>query len=103
MKLAIHIPRRFWGDNSFGEGDAPEGQFIDLSAGLDHTCAIDLEGAIQCWGYNEHGQSDPPEGTFEKISAGYFHSCAIDSNGRVECWGIADGSQYDYDQTTRHP
>ena len=29
-----------WGENAYGETDAPEGTYIDVSAGWNHTCAI---------------------------------------------------------------
>ena len=63
-----------WGDLSFkGQAEASEGSFLTLSSGLDHTCAIDLEGQISCWGGNDYLQSDAPQaGISVAISSGAF-------------------------------
>jgi hypothetical protein len=60
---------------------------IAISAGSNHTCAIEKSGLVQCWGLNEYGQISSPAGTFFAISAGYTHTCGIDSSGTVQCWG----------------
>jgi hypothetical protein len=57
-----------------------------VSAGADHTCAIDDNGLI-CWGDNEFGQTDIPplENPFQ-VSAGDDFTCAIDDSGLI-CFG----------------
>jgi alpha-tubulin suppressor-like RCC1 family protein len=58
-----------WGDNTYGQlGRSGAASltpvkvsggfvFVSLSAGTDHTCAIEGgSGAIGCWGRNDHGQ-----------------------------------------------
>jgi len=81
---------------------APEGltQMIDIAAGDQHTCGIDLDGQAVCWG---DGQSE--FGAFDQlkipaitqplvsIDAGPNHTCAIDVNGRVWCWGLDTNEQ----------
>lgn len=74
-------------------------KFKDISAGGDHSLAIDEEGNIWGWGYNHYGQlgietggdSEPQkiisELKFKKISAGGSHSLAIDEEGNLWCWG----------------
>jgi hypothetical protein len=76
-----------WGDNRYGQLDAPEGSFTQLSAGGYHSCAVEDSGELQCWGYNRHGQRDAPEGSFTQVSAGGGHSCAVEDSGDIQCWG----------------
>lgn len=74
-----------------------------ISAGLDHSCAI-LEGAAYCWGDNTDGElgtntttsvSVPTAvvstgalagKTVTALSAGENHTCAV-ADGGVSCWG----------------
>ncbi len=76
-----------WGDNDYGETDAPAGSFSLVSAGRSHTCAVTSSDAVECWGSNRWGQTDAPAGRFSQVSAGRSHTCAVTSSGAVECWG----------------
>jgi alpha-tubulin suppressor-like RCC1 family protein len=84
----------------------------DISAGLEHTCAV-ADGAAFCWGSNYYKalgndstmDSSAPVAvnvsgvlagrTISAISAGQKHTCAI-SQGRAFCWGaggrLGDGT-----------
>ena len=49
------------GNGGTGTTDTPSGvigglQFVQISAGGDHTCGIAVGGAAYCWGSNAHGQ-----------------------------------------------
>lgn len=73
-----------------------------LSAGREHTCAIDADGALYCWGNNDYGQlgtgdsqrlprSEPTRvstfaGGWTAVAAGRHHTCAI-RGGELYCWG----------------
>lgn len=61
-----------------------------LSAGRDHTCAVDVDGAVVCWGWNGLEQASPPTGSFKSVSAGSTYSCGVRTNGTVACWGAED-------------
>ena len=76
------------------------GQFVSVSAGRYHACALDTLGRGWCWGDDSYGQSaDPciactkspaPIETalrFSAISAGATHTCALTSDGSAWCWG----------------
>ena len=60
-----------------------------LSAGMQHSCAINAQDRLQCWGLNDIHQSDPPlDVAFKVVAAGNHHSCGIRAaGGRIECWG----------------
>ena len=102
-----------WGENGFGQGDAPDGEFLSVSAGYTHTCGVRLDGVVECWGGDEStsAANDPesalralllpcaakvcpntaaPAGTFLSVSAGNGSTCGIRPDGSVECWGQYD-------------
>ncbi len=65
-----------------------DGQFVDLSVGYDHYCALDIAGQLHCWGDDSAGQSTPPVGSFTRVFSGRGGSCAIrSSDGQAVCWG----------------
>ncbi|MFM2004995.1 MAG: hypothetical protein RLZZ09_650 [Pseudomonadota bacterium] len=76
-----------WGDNSFGQLNAPAGQFISVSAGLVQSCAIRADGKLLCWGAAGAIPAKMPNGKFKDVSAGDGHACAIRHDDKVLCWG----------------
>jgi hypothetical protein len=59
-----------------------------VSAGGAHTCAVDVDGGLECWGDDSDGQLDGIKpGSFASVSAGGGHSCAIRAFGHLACWG----------------
>ena len=87
------------------------GPVIQLSAGLNHTCAVlswTVGGMVQCWGRGLNGQlgqgvvssSSVPvsvvfSGTepFLQVSMGSAHTCALRRFGSVLCWGLNSQGQ----------
>ncbi len=76
--------------------------WVSVSAGGEHTCAIDTLGRLWCWGGNNAKQlgGDLPEstvghpvqvtalpGTVLKVVVGGNHTCALLSSGSLWCWG----------------
>ena len=74
-----------------------------VSAGLDKTCAVLLDGTIKCWGYNNFssiGNGNTNERIFRNptrvrtiknaisLSVGRDFACALLDDGRVRCWGV---------------
>ena len=79
---------------------------IQISVGLEHTCAVLQNNTVKCWGEGDYGrlgtesQTDltvTPRNvtainlgtghTATKVSTGYYHSCALLNDGNVKCWG----------------
>jgi alpha-tubulin suppressor-like RCC1 family protein len=59
--------------------------FIQVSAGIYHTCGLNADGTIACWGSNADGQSTAA-GTFVAVAAG-LHTCGVKADGTLACWG----------------
>jgi len=74
---------------------------IAISAGGRHTCALLVDGTVDCWGQNDYYQNCAPANVnspncgmpvanvsqVSAISAGFSHTCALYANGYVTCWG----------------
>ena len=78
-------------------------EWISISSGYKHTCAIHNNGLVSCWGLNSNGmlgdgttsnrkiptrtQSLGVGRTATAISAGAWHTCAL-LDDSVSCWGL---------------
>jgi len=49
-------------------GDADS--YVQVSAGVYHTCGVKGDGSVACWGRDVEGQTTPPLGTFTQVAAG---------------------------------
>ena len=78
---------RCWGNNDWGQRNAPNGRFKDVAAGDTHACALRTDGSLRCWGRDHFAVTRPPSGEFTTVSAGWTASCGLRSNGRIACWG----------------
>ena len=73
-----------------------------ISAGYEHTCALNPSGAVYCWGENYDGQIGNSSTTYEfntpqavttltsgvaSVACGGYHSCAVTTTGQPYCWG----------------
>ena len=76
------------------------GGAAEVTAGVQHTCALSTSGATACWGYNLYGQigdgtnnnrlSPTTRGTppnFASLFTGVYHSCGLGGSGQAYCWG----------------
>ena len=62
-------------------------EFVSVSAGVQHTCGVKMDGSVECWGWNQYGQSTPPAGEFVSVSAGYGLTCGVKSDGSCSMLG----------------
>jgi len=74
-----------WGDNGKGQSAPDEGDYMQVSAGQFHSCALHTDESVKCWGMKGAGQD--PTGQFLQVSAGGFHSCGVRKDGTLKCWG----------------
>ena len=90
--------------------------FVDITAGVNHTCARKMDNTIYCWGKNDRGQAasgssakcasgnacvDYPRKVSvnyadflgRTIDAGANHTCALGMKSDAYCWGDNDAGQ----------
>lgn len=85
-----------WGDNRWGQAEAPDGSYTAIVAGRWHTCALRADGEIACWGDGpyQNRYTDPPRGAprrpppgpYAAITAGEAFTCALRTDGTPTCW-----------------
>jgi hypothetical protein len=98
-------------------------RFIDVAAGVSHSCGIASSGQLYCWGLNDSGQlgfpssspcvieqpdyyygyydtyipcalaPQPVTGSFTAVSVGN-ETCALGGSGSVSCFGPPGGSAF---------
>ena len=92
-----------WGDNEYGQAEAPNGAFKSVAAGSRHSCGLRIDDTIVCWGRNyiNHislgpiylGLTDPPSGAFKSVLAAGNVSCGLRLDDTVQCWGANTSGQ----------
>jgi cysteine-rich repeat protein len=109
--------------NTIGDGEFPNvsgnvslgDPIVQVTAGLQHTCAVTMTGAVRCWGNSTYGQlgqgntiqigdTEVPStvspidvgGPVTQIAANWFHSCVRLDTGGLRCWGRSNYGQLGY-------
>jgi hypothetical protein len=84
-----------WGANSVGESDAPEGEYIDVSATQYLSCGVAADGELACWGDDVDGDglTELPAGPFQTIELSWTNACAQRPDGSLVCWGSDEFGQ----------
>ncbi|MEA2712852.1 MAG: hypothetical protein QOK27_813 [Gemmatimonadales bacterium] len=95
--------------------------FLQVDAGVDHTCGVATDNRAYCWGRNKigivsggiTGSGQLGDGTttdrhspvavaggllFRQVSAGAYHTCGVTMDYRAYCWGWNGSSDYGYGQ-----
>jgi hypothetical protein len=89
-----------------------------ISAGYEHTCAINSGGAVYCWGYNGSGQCGTGSTTVYEyntaqaaqtltsntlmLAGGEDHACGVTGTGAAYCWGYNGYGQIGNGTTTSY-
>ena len=78
------------GRNDSGQINVPNGRYVSVDAGREHTCAVTDENRLRCWGADTLNQSSPPGGSdYTEVSSNAFanFNCALTEEKKVLCWG----------------
>ena len=80
------------------QSSPPDGKFISVSAGSEHTCGVKEDGTAVCWGNSAAGR---PQRRIEVRACGLsgdLHACGLTSHPggtvqhKIVCWGASSGS-----------
>ena len=83
-----------WGSDRHDATTVLDGVYMAVSAGGEHTCALQDNGDAVCWGSNDVNQALDVHGErFVTISAGGEHTCVLRADGTGACWGGSEGSE----------
>ena len=77
-------------NNSSKELATTPGPFTAIGIGLNHACAIKVNGRVSCVSEDaadESRKSQPPPTKFVQIAGGRHHTCGITETSDIECWG----------------
>ena len=82
------------------EPEVRDQQFLAVSTGGEHSCAVATDGGILCWGRGQDGEIGDYKWTdratpsriasdslFVSVVSGAFHSCGLTESGAAVCWG----------------
>ena len=73
--------------------------FKHVSAGVFHSCGVDIQDRLYCWGRNYDNALGSPGGSsfyprqigtanvFSNLTSLSSHTCALDAQGAAYCWG----------------
>ena len=81
-----------WGDNSFGQSDAPQGVYLEVVARDRYSCAITAGETVSCWGQDPLVSGVPVGAGFRTLAASDNVVCANPEFGPARCWG--DGATW---------
>lgn len=85
-------------------GELVAGDWVEVDAADEHTCALSGDGEVWCWGTNLYGRADPRAGVewttasrkielenvdlvATDIATGNAQTCALGEDGVIWCWG----------------
>ncbi len=92
-----------WGGRLEHELLAPEGQFVAIATGQNHSLVLEAGGTVKSWGgFGSFGQTTVPSGLLNVVAVGaggdYWikdsaHSLALKGDGTVVEWGYDHGGK----------
>ena len=89
--IAVDASVLCWGDNDFGQADAPGGSFVAVSVRYEGSCGVRAGGSLLCWGDGRFGLLEVPDGEFVKVFA--RRGCALGADGEFVCWARARANE----------
>lgn len=72
-----------------------DSNYVNVSIGWTHGCALKKDGTVTCWGDDTYGQvSGQPSGVkFVQIKAGKYFTVGLKENGEIAVWGRDNHNQ----------
>jgi Regulator of Chromosome Condensation (RCC1) repeat protein len=71
-----------------GGDQPPPGSYLQISAGIFHSCGVRTDHIVVCWTTEQrHGEASPPAVAMTQVSAGLYLSCGIRRDQTLVCWG----------------
>ncbi len=75
----------------YGQAVTPDGKYLSVAAGEEHTCAVRESGELLCWGrdYRSGGSSSElraPPGAYRSVATYRYLTCALRESGELVCW-----------------
>ena len=77
-----------WGDNYYGQTDAPDGHFTSIASGSRHSCGLRTDGTLSCWG--DHDATLNNTGQLTAVAISDANSCVLVTNGEILCWSTEE-------------
>lgn len=76
--------------NTDGQASPPPGAFVQVSSGLNHSCARNIDNVVACWGLRD-AIGDLHNRVARSVHCGEErHTCVIHLDGHIECVGLND-------------
>jgi hypothetical protein len=66
-----------------------DNNYVNVSVGWTHGCAIKKDGSVTCWGDDTYGQvsGQPANTKFVQVKAGKYFTVGLKENGEISVWG----------------
>ena len=100
LLLTLGLLAAITGCSDLFDPEQREHQFLSVSTGGEHSCAVATDGGIYCWGRGRDGEtgdfrwtdrSTPTriagDSLYVSVVSGYYHSCGLTESGVAVCWG----------------
>lgn len=71
--------------------EGPPGVYTTITVGVQHACALTVDGEAVCWDIESETVWDTPSGTYTFIEAKEAGTCAITDEGAIVCWARGGG------------
>lgn len=91
LPWALSGPIKCFAEDRFkrtGLLNPPHGNFVQISCGIKHCCAIEENAQVKCWGDKRaYTHLLPSDQMMIQVSVGDSLSCGVQLDGGLICWG----------------